>query len=75
MSEEFKEEGEIGDSQASTRRSTRGRIPKWEKREQETYKDKLQGTQPTLEKLLEKSAKKTRNQSGSKGAQLSQKIK
>jgi len=44
------EEGEIGESQASVRRSTRGRKTDREKREEETYKEKLQGSQPTLEK-------------------------
>jgi hypothetical protein len=52
--EDSEEEGEIGDSQTSARRSTRGRKTTREKREQETYKDKLQGSQPTLEKLLAK---------------------
>jgi hypothetical protein len=46
-SEDSEEEGEIGDSQASVRRSTRGRKTDREKREHETYKDKLQGSQPT----------------------------
>ena len=40
-SEESEEEGEIGESQSSPRRSTRGRKSAKEKREQETYKDKL----------------------------------
>jgi hypothetical protein len=48
--EESEEEGEIGESQTSVRRSTRGRKTDKEKREQETYKDKLQGSQPTLGK-------------------------
>ena len=41
---ESEEEGEIGESQTSVRRSTRGRKSDREKREQETYKDKLQGS-------------------------------
>ena len=40
-SEESNEEGEIGESQISARRSTRGGMPAREKREQETYKEKL----------------------------------
>ena len=68
-SEDSKEEGKIGDSQISARRSMRGRKSAREKREQETYKDKLQGSQPTLEKLLEKTSKMTRNQpQSSRGA-------
>ena len=43
-SEESEEEGEIGDSQNSVRRSTKGQKSSREKREQETYKEKLQGT-------------------------------
>jgi hypothetical protein len=75
-SEESEEEGEIGESQTSARRSTRGRKSAREKREQETYKDKLQGSQPTLEKLLAKTLKMTRNQTqGSKGAHHTQKSK
>ena len=68
-SEESEEEGEIGESQSTPRRSTRGRMSTKEKREEETYKDKLQGNQPTLEKLLAKTlkTKKTQTQS-SKGA-------
>lgn len=61
-SEESEEEGEIGNSQSSPKRSIRGRKYAREKREQETYKDKLQGSQPTLEKLLAKTPKTTRNQ-------------
>ena len=75
-SEESEEEGEIGDSQTLVRRSTRGRKSSREKREQETYKEKLQGTQLTLEKMLEKNPKAHINQSqGSKGALSSQKRK
>lgn len=40
-SEESEEEGEIGDSQSTPRRSTRARMSTKEKRDQETYKDKL----------------------------------
>jgi hypothetical protein len=40
-SKESEEEGELGEPQTSTRRSTRGRKFAREKREQETYKDKL----------------------------------
>ena len=39
--DESEEEGEIGESQTSIRRSTRGHKTDKEKREQETYKDKL----------------------------------
>ena len=71
-SKDWKDEGEIGDSLASVRRSTRGRKTDREKREQEMYKDKLQGSQPTLERLLEKKLKMARNQhQGSKGTQQS----
>ncbi len=71
-SEDSEEEGEIGESQSSVRRSTRGRKTDPEKREHETYKDKLQGSQPTLEKMLAKKPKMARNQhQGSKGAQPS----
>jgi len=52
------------------RRSARGRKTEKEKREQQTYKDKLQGSQPTLEKLLASKRKMVKNQpQGSKGAQ------
>jgi len=75
-SKESEEEGEIGDSQNSVRRSTRGEKSSREKREQETHKEKLQGTQPTLEKMLEKNPKAHRNQrQGFKGALSSQKWK
>jgi hypothetical protein len=67
--DESEEEGEIGESQTSVRRSTRGRKTDREKREQETYKEKLQGSQPTLEKLLASKPKILKNQpQGSKGA-------
>jgi hypothetical protein len=68
--EDSEEEGELGDSQTSVRRSTRGHNSTREKREQEMYKDKLQGSQLTLEKLLAKTQKMARHQiQGSKGAQ------
>lgn len=68
-SEDSEEEGEIGETQTSARRSLRGRKLSREKREQETYKDKLQGSQPTLEKLLAKTPKMNRNPpQSSKGA-------
>jgi len=52
------------------RRSVRGRKTDKEKREKQTYKDKLQGSQPTLEKLLASKPKMGKNQpQGSKGAQ------
>lgn len=60
-SEDLEEEGEIGDSQTFVRRSARARKTDREKREQETYKDKLQGSQPTQEKLLAKKPKMARN--------------
>ena len=47
-SEESEEEGEIRDSQTLVRRLTRGQKSSREKREQETYKEKLQGSQPNL---------------------------
>ena len=56
-SEESEKGGEIGDSQTSVRRFTRGRKSSREKREQETYKEKLQGTQPNLENKLAKNPK------------------
>ena len=40
-SEESKEEIEIGDSQSTVIRSERGRMSTREKREKETYKDKV----------------------------------
>lgn len=68
-SEGSEEEGEIGESQASIRRSTRGRKTDREKSQQETFKDKLQGSRPTLEKLLASKPKMARNQpQGSNGA-------
>lgn len=68
-SEESEEEGETGASQTSARRSFRGRKSAQEKTEQQIYKDKLQGSQPTLKKLLANTLKKNRNQSqGSRGA-------
>jgi len=68
-SEDSEEEGEITGSQSSTRRSMRGRKSARETRAHETYKDKVQGSQPTLEKLLAKTSKMTRNQiQSSKGA-------
>ena len=60
-SEDSEEEGEIGDSQTLVRKPARGRKSAREKREQETYKEKLQGSQPTLKKLLENALKKNRN--------------
>eukprot|EP00253_Pinus_taeda_P014586 PITA_14586 len=61
-SEDSEEEGEIVGAQSLPRQSMRGRKSTLEKREQETYKDKVQGSQPTLEKLLAKTSKMTRNQ-------------
>jgi len=67
--DELEEEGEIGESQTLVRRSTRGRKIDREKREQETYKDKLQGSQATLEKLLASKPRMLKNQpQGSKEA-------
>jgi hypothetical protein len=72
--DESEEEGEIGESQTSVRRSLRGRKTDREKREQETHKEKLQGSQPTLEKLLAPKTKILKNQTqGSKGALQKQK--
>lgn len=68
-SEDSEEEGEIGETQTSDKRSLRGRKSTREKRQQETYKDKLQGSQTTLEKLLAKTLKMNRNlPQSSKGA-------
>ena len=68
-SEESEEDGEIGGTQTLVRRFARGQKSAREKRDQETYKAKLQGSQPTLEKLLDKNTKMTKNQGhGSKGA-------
>jgi hypothetical protein len=75
-SEESEEEGEIGDSLTTVRRSARGRPSSKDKREKETYKDKVQGSQPTLEKKLAKTPKMARNQGqGSKGGPHSHKNK
>ena len=75
-SEESEEEGEIGDSLAMVRRSARGRMSSREKREKETYKDKAQGSQLTLEIFLAKTPKMARNQGqGSKGGLHSHKNK
>ena len=41
-SEESEEEGEIGDSLTTIQRTARGRPSSREKREKETYKDKVQ---------------------------------
>ena len=72
--DESEEEGEIGESQTSVRIPLRGRKTDREKREQETYKEKLQGSQPTLEKLLAPKTKILKNQTqGSKGALQKQK--
>ena len=58
-SESEEEEEEEGEIELTTPRltKTKGRKSKKEVREQATYKDKLQGSQLTLEKLL----KNTRN--------------
>ena len=49
--EEEEEEGEI-EMDTPSKKKTRGRKSTKEVREQATYKDKLQGSQLTLEKLL-----------------------
>ena len=54
--EEEEEEGEI-ELTTLRRTKTKGRKSKKEVREQATYKDKLQGSQLTLEKLLKKHKK------------------
>ena len=54
--EEEEEEGEI-EMTTPRNKKTKGRKSKKEVRDQATYKDKLQGSQLTLEKLL----KNTRN--------------
>ena len=75
-SKESEEEGEIGDSLTTVRRSARGRPLSREKREKETYKDKVQGSQPTLEIFLAKTPMMARNQGqGSKGGPHSHKNK
>ena len=48
-------------SLSMVRRSARERMSSREKREKETYKDKAQGSQPTLEKNLAKTPKMARN--------------
>ena len=74
--EESEEEREIGDSLTMLHRSARGTPSSREKREKETYKDKLQGSQPTLEIFLAKTPKLARNQGqGSKGGPHSHKNK
>ena len=75
-SEELEEEGEIGESQSSIRRSTRGRKSLKEKLEKETYREKLLGSRPTVEKMLAKSHKPSKIQSqGPKGAPSTHKRK
>ena len=49
--EKEEEEGEI-EMATPSKKKTRGRKSTKEVREQDTYKDKLQGSQLTLEKLL-----------------------
>ena len=58
--EEEEEEGEI-ELITPRRTKTKGRKSRKEVRDQATYKDKLEGSQPTLEKLL-KNTKNTRQQ-------------
>ena len=58
--EEEEEEGEI-EMATPSKKKARGRKSTKEVREQATYKDKLQGSQLTLEKLL-KSTGNTRHQ-------------
>lgn len=53
------EERDLGSYQGSSKKSTRGRKSKKEMREKETYKDKLQGSQPTIQSML---TSRTRNQ-------------
>ena len=62
-SESEEEEEEEGEIEMTTPRQlkTKGRKSKREVREKATYKDKLQGSQPTLEKLL-KNTRNTRQQ-------------
>ena len=71
------EEEEEGEIEISTPRlsKTKGRKSKKEEREQDTYKDKLQGSQQALEKLL-KSTRNTRHQGhAQKGIPLTSKSK
>lgn len=50
-------------SQVTTRRKSRGRTTDREKREEETCKDKVQGTQPTIEKVMSNISRPARNHS------------
>lgn len=50
------------ESQVLTRNKSRGRKADQEKRKEETYKEKVQGTQPTLERVLSKVSRAQRNQ-------------
>jgi hypothetical protein len=59
-SEEAEGEADTGLSQNLSKPATRGRKMEKERRERETYKDKLQGSQPTLETML--NPRSTRNQ-------------
>jgi hypothetical protein len=60
ISEEDEGEVDTGLSQISPKPATRGRKSTKERRERETYKDKLQGSQQTLETML--NSRSTRNQ-------------
>ena len=72
--EEEEEEGEI-ELTTPRKTKTKGRKSKKEVREQATYKDKLQGSQLTLEKLL-KNTRNTRQQGhAQKGMPTTSKIK
>ena len=74
---ESAEEEEEGEIEISTPRliKTKGRKSKKEERDLATYKDKLQGSQQTLEKLL-KSTRNTRHQGhAQKGIPLTSKSK
>ena len=49
------EEAKIGKNAFAKKKSTRGRKSTKKHREQATYKDKLQGSQRTLERILQNS--------------------
>jgi hypothetical protein len=51
-SEEAEGETDIGLTQKTSKPTTRGRKMEKERRERETYKEKIQGSQPTLETML-----------------------
>ena len=76
-SETEEEEEEEGEIKLTTPRltKTKGRKSKKEVREQATYKDKLQGSQLTLEKLLKNTRNTCQHGHASKGMPTTSKSK